>query len=151
MGRVFCRKLERSTAGVGSPYHTIRLSREIKADLRMWLLFLRSFNAELLWPCSPAPNSQLQLYTDAAGSSGFGAFFQGDWCAGRWPQDWLDRGLVTNMLLLELFPITVAAEFWASRLANHSIVFWCDNLGYYAVCSLIFALPLSTCLGWRMG
>lgn len=129
MGRVFCRKLERSTAGVSSPHHTIRLSKELKADLRMWLLFLRSFNSELLWPRAPEPNSVLQLFTDAAGSTGFGAFFQGDWCVGRWPQDWLDRGLGTNMLLLELFPIIVAVELWAARLANHSIVFWCDNLG----------------------
>lgn len=95
----------------------------------MWLLFLRSFNSELLWPRAPEPNSQLQLYTEAAGSSGFGAFFQGEWCVGRWPQAWLERDLCTNMLLLELFPIIVAVELWASCLADHSIVFWCDNLG----------------------
>lgn len=39
------------------------------------------------------------------------------------------RGFTSNLLLLELFPIIVAAELWSPRLANRSIVFWCDNLG----------------------
>lgn len=30
----------------------------------------------------------LDLYTDAAGSSGFGAFCQGAWCTVSWPEEW---------------------------------------------------------------
>lgn len=82
-----------------------------------------------MWPAAPASNTRLQLFTDAAGSSGFGAFFQGQWCVGRWPADWVTRGFTVNLLLLELFPIIVAAYLWADELANHSIVFWSDNLG----------------------
>lgn len=129
MGRVFCRKLERATTGVVHPHHTVRLSREIKEDLRIWLEFLKDFNSELLWPLAPESNGQLQLFTDAAGSTGFGAFFQGAWCAGAWPAGWVVRGFTSNLLLLELFPIVVAVELWSPSLANRSVVFWCDNLG----------------------
>lgn len=42
---------------------------------------------------------------------------------------WIAQGFTANLLLLELFPIIVAVELWGSRLANWSIVLWCDNLG----------------------
>lgn len=129
MGRVFCRKLERATSGVACSRHTIRLSAEIKGDLRVWVSFLAEFNRELLWPIPSASNSQLQLFTDAAGSTGFGAFFQGEWCVAQWPPEWRGKGFTRNLLLLELFPIIVAVELWGAVLANRAIVFWCDNLG----------------------
>lgn len=129
MGRVFCRKLERATAGVSSPHHTIRLSSEIRSDLRVWATFLKDFNFERMWPAAPTSNAGMQLFTDAAGSTGFGAFLQGAWCVGAWPLSWRSRGFTANLLLLELFPIIVAVELWASRLADQSIIFWCDNLG----------------------
>lgn len=52
----------------------------------------------------PVNNFDLELYTDAAGSSGFGAFFQGKWSAALWPQSWIDAGFTRNLVLLELFP-----------------------------------------------
>lgn len=130
MGSFFCQKLKRARAGVVSPHHTVRLSREIKYDLQVWLEFLRDFNSELLWPCAPASNIQLQLYTDTAGSTGFGEFFQGDWCIRAWPSDWVVRGLTSNLLLLELFPIIVAAMLWSSRLSTLSIVFGVTTWGW---------------------
>lgn len=129
MGRVFCRKLERATAGVTKPHHTVRLSSEIKGDLKVWASFLRDFNLERIWSSAPQPNGLLQLFTDAAGSTGFGAFFQGAWCVAAWPPEWRNCGYTSNLLLLELFPIIVAVELWAGSLANRVIVFWCDNLG----------------------
>lgn len=77
----------------------------------------------------PMPNARLQLFTDAAGSTGFGAFFQGEWCVAAWRPAWGSRGLLVNLLLLELLPIIVAVKLWAPRLSNQSIIFWCDNLG----------------------
>lgn len=129
MGRVFCRKLERATAGVSRPNHTVRLSAEIKGDLKVWSAFLQEFNFVRMWPEVPLPSTVLQLFTDAAGGTGFGAYFQGAWCVAPWPPSWKERGFTANLLLLELFPIVVAVELWAGRLTGKSIIFWCDNLG----------------------
>lgn len=49
----------------------------------------------------------IDLYTDASGKVGFGAFCKGSWCAGTWPSFWADKGFTRNLALLELFPISV--------------------------------------------
>ncbi|KAM3920353.1 uncharacterized protein RB166_014754 [Leptodactylus fuscus] len=77
----------------------------------------------------PVSNVDLELFTDAAGGAGFGAYFQGQWCAGEWPVVWRDSGLVRNLALLELFPIVVATVLWGDRLRDRRVRFLCDNLG----------------------
>ena len=43
-GRDFLRRLIDLTSGLTSPYHHIRLNRESKHDICMWLTFLDNFN-----------------------------------------------------------------------------------------------------------
>ena len=74
LGRAFLRRLIDLTLGIRSPIHYIRLNREVKADLRLWLSFLSNFNGRSFfledeWLSS----SKLNLFTDASGSLGFGA------------------------------------------------------------------------------
>ena len=49
-------------------------------DITMWLNFLDDFNEDVHWTNSPDMN----LYTDAAGGIGFGAYSKGKWAEGRW-------------------------------------------------------------------
>lgn len=77
----------------------------------------------------PVSSVDMELFTDASGAHGFGAYLQGEWCAVRWPQVWRDKVFLTNLALLELFPIVVAVEIWGQYLANKRIRFMCDNLG----------------------
>lgn len=74
-------------------------------------------------------NADLELYTDASGALGFGAYFQGSWCAERWPEDWVKKGHCGNMVLLELFPLVVALFIWGDRFRNKRVRFFSDNLG----------------------
>ncbi|XP_072259315.1 protein-glutamine gamma-glutamyltransferase E-like [Pyxicephalus adspersus] len=60
----------------------------------------------------------LELFTVAAGSMRFGAYFQGRWCVGAWPQEWVEAELVKNLVVLELFPIVVSVELWGEALAD---------------------------------
>ncbi|XP_072254328.1 uncharacterized protein, partial [Pyxicephalus adspersus] len=129
MGRIFCRRLAAATAGVRAPSHFVRLSKEVKADLRVWEQFLVAFNGRALWLEGPVTAVDLELFTDAAGSTGFGAYFGGKWCAGAWPQSWVDAGLVRDLVVLELFPIVLAVDLWGRELANKKVRFHCDNLG----------------------
>lgn len=66
-GRAFCRRLIDATCDVRKPHHKIRLSRGMKEDLRIWLLFLSRYNGttmflEQFW----SSNSDLELFTDSA-------------------------------------------------------------------------------------
>ena len=79
-GRVFLRRMIDLTKGVNKPHHHIRLSRGAKLDIMLWLRFLDDFNGRSFFLSDVWETSQsLQLYTNAAGSIGFGAVFDRHW------------------------------------------------------------------------
>ena len=49
-GRAFCRRLINATIGVDKSYFKIRVTKSIKADLNVWLQFLRSYNGVTVIP-----------------------------------------------------------------------------------------------------
>ena len=82
-GTAFLRRFYDLTHGVNNPHHLIRLGLEAKADLRVWLTFLSAFNGVYFFRNEVWENSiKLKLFTDAAGSLGFGAIFGTAWCYG---------------------------------------------------------------------
>lgn len=85
MGRIFCRQLSLATAGVSGPRHFICLSKDLRADLKVWDVFLATYNGQS-WISGRVSAPELTLFTDVAGPVGYGAFFQGRWSAGRWPE-----------------------------------------------------------------
>lgn len=129
MGRVFSRRLSLATRGISHPEHRIRITRPLKEDLGVWRVFLNSYNGHTCCQEPEVANSELSLFTDAAGSVGFGAILGNEWCAGEWPSSWQTSGLCRNLTLLELFPIIVALELWSPILANKQVCFYTDNLG----------------------
>lgn len=127
-GRPFCRRLINATCGLTKPHHHLRVNRGIKLDLQMWLRFFKSYNGisvfyDRHWSC----NASVQLFTDSAGGFGFGAYFQGHWCSGGWPQKWRQDNITSDITLLELFPIFVSLHVWGEQLRDKKIIFNCDN------------------------
>lgn len=123
-GRAFLRRLIDLTVGVQSPHHYVRINREVKADLKLWQSFLTGFNGrsfflEDFWDSS----DKLELYTDAAGSLGFGAVFGRKWCYGKWPDNWLHQ----NIAMLEFYPIVLSLYLWGHQMQNRCILFLTDN------------------------
>ncbi|KAM4808264.1 adhesion G-protein coupled receptor V1 [Rhinophrynus dorsalis] len=129
MGRVFSRRLSQASGGALRSHHHIRLTLPLREDLRVWEQFLVDFNGRSYWQSPVQTNGDLDLYTDAAGSVGFGAIFGSDWCSGLWPEVWVKVGLTRNILFLELFPIVVAVSLWGERMRDCRIVFHSDNMG----------------------
>ncbi|KAM3928086.1 uncharacterized protein RB166_006214 [Leptodactylus fuscus] len=127
MGRVFSRRLSLSTRGISSPYHRIRLTRSLKSDLSVWLSFLEKYNGRTCMQSLEVSNQDISLYTDAAGSLGFGAILGREWCASSWPPEWAATDLCKNLTLLELFPIVVSVILWGPLLRDRRVTFWCDN------------------------
>ena len=129
-GRPFCRRLINSICGLTKPHHHLRISKSIKLDLDMWLQFFQNHNGisvfhDRFW----VSNSDLELFTDSAGGQdcGFGIYFQGRWCAAKWPTKWHSIGYTSDITLLELFPILVAVCIWGKELTNKRLALHCDN------------------------
>lgn len=122
--RAFLHRLNDLTVGVRMPNHCIRLNREVKEDLNLWLSFLSNFNGksfflEDTWLSS----SKLNLFTDASGALGFGALFGSHWCYGKWPSSWQYQ----NIAILEFYPIVLSFYLWGAAMSNQCILFFTDN------------------------
>ena len=123
-GRTFLRRLIDLTCKVSKPGHHLRINGEHRADLKMWSVFLDSFNGKSLfledkWMSSIA----LQMHTDASGSLGYGAIMDLMWFNGTWPENWK----AYHITVLELYPIVAAVVVWAKLLSNRCVVFFTDN------------------------
>ena len=93
------------------PNHYIRLNREVKENLNLWLSFLSNFNGksfflEDTWLNSP----KLGLFTDASGALGFG----------NWPSNWQYQ----NIAILEFYPIVLSLYLWGAAMSNQRILFF---------------------------
>ena len=85
-GRTFLQRMINLTRGVPSRFHHIRLSKEFFKDLTMWKAFLAGWHGRSFFlDTTVTPSPDLELYTDAASSIGFGGYFNGQWFQGRWP------------------------------------------------------------------
>ena len=85
-GRTFLQRIINLTRGVKNRFHHVRLNKEFSRDIQMWKVFLAQWNGLSFFLDSWVTSSpDLQLYTDAASTIGFGGFFNGKWFQGRWP------------------------------------------------------------------
>lgn len=87
MGQIFNRLLVAAMAGVLAPGHCIRLTRGLKVDLQVWETFLDSYNGQSVCMSDAMSSFDLELFTDAAGSVGYGAYFCSQWSVGPWPEE----------------------------------------------------------------
>ena len=84
-GRIFLRRLIDLSTSARLPHHHVTMNREACRDIAWWLRFLPSWNGRAIipdpyWTKSP----DLELFTDASGSLGYGIFYMGHWLADRW-------------------------------------------------------------------
>ena len=108
-----------------SPHHHVRLNA---ADIQWWTYFLHEWNGRSFFPRS-APSAQ--VYSDASGSFGCGAFqVGGSWCQLQWPESWHGGSIAT----LELIQIVIAAALWGPQWHGQVVSFHSDNVA--AVCDV---------------
>lgn len=123
--RAFLRRLYDATMPLKKPHHMLRVTREIREDLLVWLQFLQEFNGvtyipEKLW----FSNEDLHLFTDASGSESCGAvcFLEGQWCFYPWPYHWSTESVLKDLSFLEMVPVILALYLWGSKLQNKKIM-----------------------------
>ena len=71
---------------------------------------------------------ELQLYTDASGSLGYGGFLAGEWFQGHWLlHHTLSQKRGIRIEWQELFPIYLACILWGPHWSGQRIRMWCDK------------------------
>ena len=124
-GRTFMRRLWSIASRYQQPYYRIKFSEECLEDLRWWLKLLDQWNGRsfFLHP-NWTPSPDLQLYTDASGAIGWGAYNSGRWIQGRWT----DSQAAHSIDWKELFAVVAACSTWGSEWPQLRILIHCDNM-----------------------
>ena len=123
-GRTFMRRLWDATLSVPELYHRVSLGPTCQADLTWWRYLLdhwngRSFFLDPRWRTA----TDMHLYTDAAGSIGYGAFYNGRWFTGLWST----AQTQCCITYLELYPIALACSTWGIEWSSRRVEFHSDN------------------------
>ena len=126
-GRLFPLHLVNLSTTVRKLHHHVSLNGEARANIIWWDSFLPYWNcvAMFLDPEWTSADS-LQLFTDASGSLGFGAYFNGAWFWGDWQPH--QRLPLRSIQWQELFAIMASASTWGHHWSGLRIHFHCYNL-----------------------
>lgn len=129
-GRTFMSRLFRAAYKVKQLHHKVFLDEYCKEDLAMWAHFLREWNGiSLFLDENETIAHDMDLFTDASGTLGFGGFFRGQWFSSPWPADIVDKldKDAISIAFQELYPIVIAAMLWGEFWTRKRILFHCDN------------------------
>ena len=123
-GRIFLRRLIDLSTSVKKLHHHICLTASARADIRWWQDFLPGWNGvSLMLQADWVQASDLQLYTDASGTLGYGAYYNKAWLSGRWSSMQLERSIQWK----ELYAVVVAVATWGHQWQTKKILVHCDN------------------------
>lgn len=128
--RAFIRRFYDAMTPLKKPYHMLRLSREMKDDLSIWLSFLENFNGVTYIPDQVwFTDETLHLFTDSAGGAYMGAacILNKQWCFFPWPPEWADHSVLRDLTFLEMVPVVMAIQLWGGFLQNKKIKLFIDN------------------------
>ncbi|XP_073685315.1 uncharacterized protein [Garra rufa] len=125
-GRPFISHLLSLASSVHALEDLITLSHACRNELRLWIMFLKQWNGlSLFYNNLISSPIDIQLFTEAAPTTGFGGFYQGRWFASPWPPEL--QGSPQSSAFFELYPLVVAAFLWGNEWASKSILVRCDN------------------------
>jgi hypothetical protein len=106
------------------------LSDECRIDLRFCHTFLlSSWNGiSMFYDTNYTRATDMELYTDASSTVGYGGYFKRKWFCSPWPED-LPTSTKNkfSMSFLELYPFVVATVLWGYLWTTKRILFLCDN------------------------
>ena len=123
-GRIFVRRMYNVAAKVQEMDYYTRLNREFRSDLYWWHTFVTSWNGiSFLQVAAGNSSPHAIIQTDASGTWGCGAFFEGRWFQWQWTQEWLPIPIMAK----EMVPIVLSCAVWGRQLAHKTVLFQCDN------------------------
>ena len=123
-GRIFMQRMLNELRLLTRKQHRFHPSREMRADLEWWSLFLASYNGVSLIRSEPQINNPLRFCTDAS-LHGIGGFYDGRFFHVTYPQFITKQSLHINAL--EILAVTVSVKPWAPVLPRQRILVLTDN------------------------
>nr|XP_055074593.1 uncharacterized protein LOC129454107 [Misgurnus anguillicaudatus] len=129
-GRSFISRLLTLAHSVVNLTDTITLDEGCASDLRFWSHLLKNWNGvSFFYNDNSESSAELELYTDAAPSIGFGGYFQGEWFSEKWPPAFSHLTVTApSIACYELYPIAVASVLWGPAWSRKRITMYCDNV-----------------------
>ena len=123
-GRTFVARMYATAAKLKRLSFYTRLTKEFRSDLQWWHMFITRWNGiSFLHNALTTSPCDFQIQTDASGSWGCGAHFNGRWLQFPWSEEWAP----TSIMAKEMVPILLSCAVWRSMLSKRSIEFKCDN------------------------
>ena len=124
-GRIFLRRLLDLAHSVDDLNTSLVFNPEAHLDVHWWLCLVEQWNGTAFF-LEPAwvPASDLQLFSDASSTIGYGAYWNGAWLNQRWPPELMHHSIEWK----ELYAIVIACEVWGSHWRRKRILFHCDNM-----------------------
>ena len=131
-GRAFTRRLYAYTTSNGKlkPHHHIHVNSEMRRNLETWSCFINSpevYCRPFLDYTEQLTAQELDFYSDASGSIGYGAVCRNLWMYGTWDPDFLKEE--PSIEFLELYALVAAVLAWMDRYKNKRVILFCDNQG----------------------
>ncbi|KAL2096688.1 hypothetical protein ACEWY4_008836 [Coilia grayii] len=128
-GRPFISHLLTAAHSVSALDTPVLLDDQCLKDLELWRLFLNQWNGlSMFYDDHALSPEDLQLYTDAAPSVGFGGYFAGQWFASAWPREMLHLPpSAASPAVYEVYPVVVAVLLWGSSWSGKRVLIYCDN------------------------
>ena len=103
---------------------TLRINREFRSDLEWWFQLSAEWNGTSILAPIRAESPDAQITSDASGSWGCGAFYEGKWFQLQWDQ----FSAPHHITVKELLPIIIGAAVWGQEWTGKTIRARCDNM-----------------------
>ena len=112
----------------------MRIKEENRKDLMVWKRILQhqSVFTRSFMDIDPVPATEINMYSDASGTIGFGALCGTSWMYGQWSEKFLSYK--PSIEYQELYAVTTGIVTWIRRFMNKRIILFCDNIS--AVCMI---------------
>ncbi|RXN02475.1 poly [Labeo rohita] len=106
-GRPFISHLLSLASSAHALEDRISITDSCRSELSLWISFLKQWNGlSFFYSNLVSSPIDIQLYTDAAPSVGFGGFLRGRWFASTWPPELADLPQqLSSSALFELYPL----------------------------------------------
>ena len=131
-GRIFIRRIYNLLAQTSNfkPHYSIRLNAECQADIEWWHTFIQAWNGTSILSPLNRQSPDVHLWSDASGSWGCGAYWQGLWFQVPWGTLPIASESIAPK---EFFPIMVACIVWGKLWRGCTVCCHCDNSAVVSV------------------
>ena len=107
----------------------IRINQPARSDVRWWYAFVEPWNGVSMLRQANIASPDHEIWSDASGSWGAGAFWKSEWFQLQWAPSLLDE----QIAIKELIPIVIATTLWGSQWHGTTVRANCDNEAVVAV------------------